>query len=186
MTLTPILETTELTIYGSPDTISIVTDIGSKGDRGSLIFSNIGHPNTFTDNVSGIYKLLGEILYGRDIYYRIDTDQWYQWTGNAWVLKSGIQRFFKLKQSGLAFNAGEASVTIPIASLWNDTSITINNVLVFVQATSTTPSFVSVKSKSIVGTDLIIDLYGFTLNIVDATTSILSDPTDIDFIISLV
>lgn len=186
MTLTAIIETPELIVYGSPDTISLVTDIGPKGERGSLIFSNIGHPDSFTDNISGEYKMLSETLRGKDMYYRADTDSWYQWTGSIWISRSGLERLFKLKQNNVSFTGGSTTLTIPLSSLWNDTSISVSNINTYIQAVSSIPTFITVLTKQIIDTDLVLVLAGFTFELTTSSISSLTSTTDLDLIISLV
>lgn len=184
MTLTPIIETTELTIYGSPDTISIVSDIGPQGERGSLIFSNIGDPAAYTSQINGIYKLSLVDLKTRDMYYRIDTNAWYQWSGIAWQLRSGVQKNWKRIET-VSFTNGEGSKSISISQLWNDISnITASNVFITYSTESTTPRVITLLSKSISSNNLVLNFFAY--NIISSQLSVLNGSATIYLDISLV
>lgn len=191
MALTPIIDTAELVIYAPPDTINLVSDIGAQGDRGSLIFSNVGHPDTYTSNVSGYYTFLSETLKSRDMYYRVEQNTWYQWTGSLWQLRSGIKRLFTIKKEA-SFTSGESTVVIPISELWGNidiTNITESDIFVAIQPeSSTVNSFITLKSKVLnTSTDLTLNVVGLALNLANTVFTPLDSQTiSLQILISLV
>lgn len=191
MTLVPIFETTELTIYGGPDTISIISDLGPKGDRGSLIFTNFSSPDTYTSYNNGEYQISSITLRARDMYYRVENDTWYQWLNNEWQQRSGLKKFFKIKEN-ITFVSGIGTATIPISSLWGDTdiaNITSSNILITLSPVDSSPTFVTITNKyldELVPQSLIIEIAGYNFSLGSSSLTLLNSTISIDMIISLV
>jgi hypothetical protein len=109
-----------VSVLGGPDSISVQSDIGPQGRRGSLIFSSIGNPNGAQSGVpsdSLLNDLAIDVLSGSDSYLAVFQ---YQATpaGNTWI---ELTRLLPSAQSIIlerTFNEeGVAEVLIPVNSI---------------------------------------------------------------------
>lgn len=194
MSIIAIFESEDIVVYGQPETIQLVTDIGAAGPRGSMIYSNIGHPDDRTTNTSGVYTVNGETLRTNDFYFRVDNNSFYQWvnlpTGPVWQSRAGFNNYFRTLTT-LNFVSGEASATIPLADLWVDTGIQdilATSICVVITPVSTQGAFVTIMSKSLdvsVPRNLLLDFFGFTVDALTYVNSPLVGEIELDITVSL-
>lgn len=50
-TITPALSNNDITVFGGVNAVDVFVDFGPQGDRGSLIFSSAGNPNTLSSGL---------------------------------------------------------------------------------------------------------------------------------------
>mgnify|MGYP000962641049 FL=1 len=194
MPLTPVIETDEITVYGPPESVSLQLDIGPAGPRGNKIFTNIGDPDSYTTLTDGVYYYNSEELMLGDLYYRVDNDSFYTFaqvgTSQEWQLRSGINFYKTVEQ--VEFTAGVGQVTIPLTDLWVDTGtvdLASSNVCVSLTAVHTDNTFVTITNKTLdssVPRNLVLDLFGFSMNDATMLPYQLTATVEIDVTISLV
>lgn len=195
MALTPIIDLPEITVYGPPDSLSIVTDIGPAGPRGSKIFANIGDPDSYTLSSAGAYSMNGEALKVGDMYYRIDNASFYQWvklpTGLIWESRAGFNNYFRTSMN-VEFVDGIGSATVSLTDLWVDTGIAdiLNtSICTTVTAISTERAYITVTSKSLslgMPRNLLLEFFGFKVIPESLTTSALNATVELNIATSLI
>jgi hypothetical protein len=122
-----VLLTDELTVLGGPSSISVTTDFGATGARGSLIFVNSGSP-TITGNVPQSPNLLDTYInvLPTDPNGEYLTMYQYQLVNgeNTWVplVKLGPDMYSSVED--LTFTSGSASLSIPLSSITSQSGIT--------------------------------------------------------------
>lgn len=195
MTLTPILETVDIVVYGPPATFDLVTDIGAQGDRGTNMYSGLVHPDTFTSITDGVASFSGETLRLRDMYYHVNNDTFYQWlngsSGLGWYLRGGLKRLFT-RNDVLTFTSGVATLTIPVTDLWGDVdldTLTADDVVVNVGSATASPYFITVVAKTFSGNvpdELELTFNGFGINMGTAVPYLINGSVTTQILISVV
>lgn len=116
-----LLNTDDLVVFGPPDSIDLLVDIGSQGIRGSKFIVGSGEPNALT--TSGV--LFGNTLILNDMYINTapgeDYGYMYQYIsepgGNTWVQVLKVSPAIYSAVETISFTSGAASITIPISSI---------------------------------------------------------------------
>jgi len=132
-----VLQTDSITVFGPPESIEIGLDIGPEGDRGSLIYSGSGDPN------SNAGAFVNEAPQISDLYVRTDAGGdygvVYQYNtvpgGNEWQSILKFQPILYTTIEELTFSGGSASVSIPISDFYQDAPITLLSENISIQLT---------------------------------------------------
>jgi hypothetical protein len=119
-----LLSTVDLDVFGGPSTVEVSADFGQTGERGSRIWVGNGAPE-LTLTSSQVIKI-------GDLFINTNTvDKYYSWLytytetvgGAAWVrvLKLNPSLFSTI--SNPTFDAGDATVNIPLLDITSDVSV---------------------------------------------------------------
>lgn len=119
-----LLNTDNVVIFGPPEVVDVLVDIGPQGVRGSKIFANTGNPNSNPDKVTETPLL-------NDIYIDISANGGsyvYQYineiSGNIWVEILKLSPAIFSSNYNITFTTGAGSVDIPITSISPDINLT--------------------------------------------------------------
>lgn len=170
-----LLNTDELTIYGGPDTVDLLVDIGPQGQRGSKIFVGSGNPNDNPGNILETPQL-------NDLYIDIaasSNSYMYQYIaepgGNTWYAILSVAPVFFSKTYAPTFASGSATIDIPLttisSNLSTSTLATALNVQYNIEHTKPVASAIQ---KSIVEISSVKNLR-ITLKAVDFTSGTAAD-----------
>ena len=112
-----VLDSDELTVLGGPSQVQVEVDFGAQGDRGSVILSGSGDPNTITSN--GILITSGLELQAYDMYINTqqgnDYTKLYQYVasdGNALTWKQVLTllpNMYSINKN-VTFNSGTGTI----------------------------------------------------------------------------
>lgn len=160
-----LLNTDDLVVFGPPDSIDLLVDIGSQGIRGSKFIVGSGEPNALT--TSGV--LFGNTLILSDMYINIapgeDYGYMYQYIsepgGNTWVQVLKVSPTIYSAVETISFTSGAASITIPISSIVtvSGSPLTASNFNVQFRIEGANPIASAMEIPALVGagTDLVIN-----------------------------
>ncbi len=118
-----LLNTSDVVVFGPPEVVDLLVDIGPQGTRGSKVFANIGNPNTtpgvITETVQ-LNDLYIDITAGGGYYmYQYVTEI----SGNTWVEIIKIAPTLFASNYSVTFTSGEGSQSIPITSISTDINL---------------------------------------------------------------
>jgi len=139
-TLTPVLDTDELSVFGGPASVDVTLDFGPQGSRGSKIYAGSGEPETqlvgqdVTVNDLYINTLVSSVNYGWLYQYTIEL------SNPVWIkiLKINSSNY-SIKES-LSFDInGDAYKEIPISSITSDVSPLLADFVINVDIESADP-----------------------------------------------
>ena len=152
--ITTLLSSENVVVLGPPSNVTVQTDIGPSGSRGSKIFVGIGHPNT-----NGINDqqeiLLNDIfinnLFGSQYSYMYQYIS--QPAGNTWVPVLKVNPTIYSNIYVTTFSDGNASITIPISSITdaNTSSLTAANFSIQMTPIHYNPIAISITSVVLTG-----------------------------------
>jgi hypothetical protein len=112
-----ILSTEDLTVLGGPSSLNLEIDFGPKGDRGSQIFVNLGHPTLLLAPDAQVYDLYINILSSDDEYQYVYQLQNVLGT-ETWVkLFKLVSNTYSKNYTTTSFNDGVWTKNIPIAEI---------------------------------------------------------------------
>lgn len=160
-----LLNTENVVVLGSPETVDVLVDIGPQGTRGSKIIVGSGEPNPQTNN--GV--ILGQALILNDMYINTAPGEYYaymyQYTsqpgGNSWVEVLKINPPIYSDISTVQFTSGVGSITIPISNIVNVTGspLTASNFNVQFKIEGSDPISSSMEIPALLGngTNLVIN-----------------------------
>lgn len=145
-----ILNTDELIVLGGPSSITVDTNIGAQGPRGSRIFAGNGNPNdpnTVIGQTPNIFDLYINLLASDEQYLYL-----YQYllvdSSTTWVPLVKLIPNSYSDNNYVDFVGGLATVDIPLISIVNESSIATlspDNFNVVATANSTNPIAISVS-----------------------------------------
>ena len=162
-----LLNTEDVVVLGSPETIDVLIDIGPQGTRGTKFIVGSGEPNGQT--ASGV--LLGQTLILNDMYIDtspgVDYGYMYQYVsqpgGNTWAQVLKINPAIYSAIETVSFSSGNGSITIPIANIVtvSGSPLTKSNFNVQYQIEGANPiaSSLEVPALAGAGTNLVINLH---------------------------
>lgn len=156
MAINSIVSTESITVFGPPEVIELGLDVGAQGERGSLIYTGSGDPNTN----SGVF--VNEPAQIRDLYLRTDFGAdygvVYQYnvtpSGNEWASVLKFQPVTYSVIEPLVFASGSATVSIPVNDIYTDApeTLTASNFSIQMTAEHDKPVSFSIASKGLVTT----------------------------------
>lgn len=185
MAIDTILSNDSLVVVGPPASVTINTDIGAKGDRGSIFFSGAGAPtslNTPESQVGDLYidRALGG-NYGTVYSYNAFPG------GSEWQPIIKFQPFAYSTKKTVAFSAGSGSLSIPVEDFYQNIpeGFLAEDLLVQMTAEYSLPVFMSITNKefqeiSSVNT-FVVEVSGAKFN---GSVSNLSESIDINIFIT--
>ena len=162
-----LLNTEDVVVLGSPETIDVLVDIGPQGTRWTKFIVGSGEPNGQTS--SGI--LLGQTLILNDMYIDtspgVDYGYMYQYVsqpgGNTWTQVLKINPAIYSAIETVSFSSGNGSITIPITSIVtvSGSPLTKSNFNVQYQIEGANPiaSSIEIPALAGAGTNLVINLH---------------------------
>ena len=154
-----VLNTDDITVLSTPTQIDIALDYGAQGERGSKIFAGPGNPNT--DINWGSMEFLPY-----DLFINVSANSKFSWlyqyiskpTGFTWepilklqpsIYSSKVERLFDVN--------GIATITIALSDIVSDTTYTDSEKYIAqITPTTTNPVALTINSKSVIGTNLVI------------------------------
>jgi hypothetical protein len=159
-----VLTTDDLVVLGGPSSVTVKTDFGPTGDRGSLMFVNSGSPD-ISGNVPQTPKILDTYIniLPTDPNGEYLTMYQYQLVNgvNTWVplVKLGPDMYVD-RIPGVQFGSGSAqTIAIPISSITKQTGLTAANFSVQCSIESSLgPVSVSALPSSISSGNINIDI----------------------------
>jgi hypothetical protein len=155
-----VVDTDDLVILGPPKSIDVSLDIGEKGERGARFILGSGNPN-----LPGVIPNGQEVKVG-DVFLNSSTASNYGWLyiytvtpfGNYWVSALKLQPPVYASNYEISTNSnGEATISVPLSDIVSDISIDdVSRYTINLTLDNSNPSAVSIISRQIVGTSLII------------------------------
>lgn len=116
-----LLNTEDVVVLGSPETVDVLVDIGPQGTRGSKTIVGSGEPNALTLN--GV--ILGQSIILNDIYINVAPGSNYGYMhqyvsapgGNTWVEILRVSPAIYSSIRDVTFASGQGAITIPISDI---------------------------------------------------------------------
>ena len=151
MAIDTIISNDELVVVGPPASVSVSVDIGPQGERGSQFYSGVGTPaqnaaSLVDAKINDLYinRLLGG-NYG--VVYKLNAVA----GGSSWQAILKFQPISHSIQKLVNFTAGSGSISIPLASFYDNAPETLDPNTILIQATSelNNPAFISISNKDI-------------------------------------
>jgi hypothetical protein len=151
MAIDTIISNDELVVVGPPASVSVSVDIGPQGERGSQFYSGVGTPaqnaaSLVDAKINDLYinRLLGG-NYG--VVYKLNAVA----GGSSWQAILKFQPISHSIQKLVNFTSGSGSISIPLASFYDNAPETLDPNTILIQATSelNNPAFISISNKDI-------------------------------------
>lgn len=159
MAIDVLLNTDDIVVFGPPDVVEVLVDIGPTGTRGSQVFVGVGDPNLVE---------IGQTPILNDLYINTspgaDYGYMYQYVsepgGDTWIQILKINPTIYSENHLTIFTDGSASIVIPIADIVTvtGTPLTAENFNVQYQISHDNPVASTMAVPTLVGTDLTINL----------------------------
>ena len=116
MAIDVLLNTDDIVVFGPPDVVEVLVDIGPSGTRGSQVFVGIGDPNLVE---------IGQTPILNDLYINAspgeDYGYMYQYVsepgGDTWIQILKINPIIYSQNHLTTYTSGTASIVIPIADI---------------------------------------------------------------------
>jgi hypothetical protein len=155
----------DLTVFGPPEVVELLVDIGPKGDRGSQTYVGSGEPNTLMSGTN----IFGKQVFLNDLYINTspgaDYGYLYQYVsqpgGNSWVEVLRINPTIYSKRFLTTYNDGVGQIVIPISNIVtaSGTPLTAENFSVQYSIAHTDPVSSSMQVPTLAGsgTQLVIN-----------------------------
>ena len=158
MAIDVLLNTDDIVVFGPPDVVEVLVDIGPTGTRGSQVFVGVGDPNLVeigqTPNLNDLYINTSP---GADYGYM------YQYVsepgGDTWIQILKLNPTIYSQNHLTTFTSGSASIVIPIADIVTvtGTPLTAENFNVQYTISHDNPVASTMAVPTLVGTDLTIN-----------------------------
>lgn len=158
MAIDVLLNTDDIVVFGPPDVVEVLVDIGPTGTRGSQVFVGVGDPNLVeigqTPNLNDLYINTSP---GADYGYM------YQYVsepgGNTWIQILKLNPTIYSQNHLTTYTSGSASIVIPIADIVTvtGTPLTAENFNVQYAISHDNPVASTMSVPTLVGTDLTIN-----------------------------
>lgn len=187
MAIDTIISNDEIVVIGPPASVTVSTDIGPKGERGSIFFSGVGEPNSSLLSNPKIGDLYINRQPGSDygtIYILSAVPG-----GETWVKSLKFSPTVYSTTSSVAFTSGSGSTSFLLSSFYPDAPNTLSAEDILVQATVEldNPAFISISDKSLVENEgiksFIVDLKAAKFE--SGTVSLISASPNINFLITI-
>jgi hypothetical protein len=156
-----LVDSEDIVVLGPPTSIDVSLGVGERGVRGSKFFIGSGDPNT-----PGVIPSIEELILG-DVFINTSTTSEFAWlylyvftpSGNIWTPALRLQPSIYVRNADVTFGGdGIANITIPLADIVSDTTVTdVNRFVVQITAINSNPVAVAVNSKTISASNLIIN-----------------------------
>jgi hypothetical protein len=160
-----ILGNDDLTVFGPPEVVELLVDIGPKGDRGSQTYVGSGDPNTLMSGTT----IFGKQVFLNDLYINTSPGANYGYLyqyisqpgGNSWVEVLRINPTVYSKRFLTTYSDGVGQIIIPIANIVtaSGTPLTSENFSVQYSIAHTNPVSSSMQVPTLAGsgTQLVIN-----------------------------
>lgn len=160
-----ILGNDDLTVFGPPEVVELLVDIGPKGDRGSQTYVGSGDPNTLMSGTT----IFGKQVFLNDLYINTSPGANYGYLyqyisqpgGNSWVEVLRINPTIYSKRFLTTYSDGVGQIIIPIANIVtaSGTPLTSENFSVQYSIAHTNPVSSSMQVPTLAGsgTQLVIN-----------------------------
>lgn len=155
----------DLTVFGPPEVVELLVDIGPKGDRGSQTYVGSGDPNTLMSGTT----IFGKQVFLNDLYINTSPGANYGYLyqyisqpgGNSWVEVLRINPTIYSKRFLTTYSDGVGQIIIPIANIVtaSGTPLTSENFSVQYSIAHTNPVSSSMQVPTLAGsgTQLVIN-----------------------------
>jgi hypothetical protein len=155
----------DLTVFGPPEVVELLVDIGPKGDRGSQTYVGSGDPNTLMSGTT----IFGKQVFLNDLYINTSPGANYGYLyqyisqpgGNSWVEVLRINPTIYSKRFLTTYSDGVGQIIIPIANIVtaSGTPLTSDNFSVQYSIAHTNPVSSSMQVPTLAGsgTQLVIN-----------------------------
>lgn len=154
-----LLNNDDITVLGSPSVVELLVDIGPKGDAGSQVLVGLGNPNLIS---------IGQTPKLNDLYINASPGANYGYLyqyvlqpgGETWVEVLKISPTLYTEVRTTTFSSGNATISIPIASITSLTGLTASNFAVRYSIAHTNPVSSSMQIPALTGDEdtLVINL----------------------------
>ncbi len=160
-----LLSNEDITVFGPPEVVELLVDVGPQGDRGSQTYVGSGDPNTLMSGST----IFGKQVFLNDLYINTspgaDYGYMYQYVsqpgGNLWVEILRINPTIYSKRFLTTYNDGSAQIVIPISNIVTSsgTPLTVDNFSIQYSIAHTHPVSSSMQVPAITGsgTQLVIN-----------------------------
>jgi len=158
MAIDVLLNTDDIVVFGPPDVVEVLVDIGPSGTRGSQVFVGVGDPNLVE---------IGQTPILNDLYINTspgtDYGYLYQYVsepgGDTWIQILRINPTIYSENHLTTYTDGEASIVIPIADIVTvtGTPLTAENFNVQYSIAHDGPIASGMAVPTLIGTDLTIN-----------------------------
>lgn len=155
----------DLTVFGPPEVVELLVDIGPKGDRGSQTYVGSGNPNTLMSGTT----IFGKQVFLNDLYINTSPGENYGYLyqyvsrpgGNLWIEVLRINPTIYSKRFLTTYNNGVGQIVIPVSNIAtvSGTPLTSDNFSIQYSIAHTNPvsSSMQVPTLSGSGTQLVIN-----------------------------
>jgi hypothetical protein len=158
MAIDVLLNTDDIVVFGPPEVVEVLVDIGPSGTRGSQVFVGVGDPNLVE---------IGQTPILNDLYINTspgaDYGYLYQYVsepgGDTWIQILKINPTIYSENHLTTYTDGEASIVIPIADIVTvtGTPLTAENFNVQYSIAHDGPIASGMAVPTLIGTDLTIN-----------------------------
>lgn len=158
MTIDVNLNTDDIVVFGPPDIVEVVVDIGPAGTRGSQVFVGVGDPNLVE---------IGQTPILNDLYINTspgtDYGYLYQYVSepgsDTWIQILKMNPTIYSENHLTTYASGTASIVIPISDIVTvtGTPLTAENFSIQYTISHDNPVASTMSVPTLVGTDLTID-----------------------------
>jgi hypothetical protein len=158
MAIDVLLNTDDIVVFGPPDVVEVLVDIGPSGTRGSQVFVGTGDPNLVE---------IGQTPLLNDLYINtspgVDYSYMYQYSsepgGDTWVEVLKVNPTIYSQNHLTTYTAGAASIVIPIADIVTVTGTPLDaeNFNVQYSISHDNPVASAMSIPTLVGTNLTIN-----------------------------
>jgi hypothetical protein len=165
MAIDVLLNTDDIVVFGPPDVVEVLVDIGPSGTRGSQVFVGVGDPNLVeigqTPNLNDLYINTSP---GADYGYL------YQYVsepgGDTWIQVLKLNPTIYSENHLTTYTDGSASIVIPIADIVTvtGTPLTAENFNVQYTISHDNPVASTMAVPTLTGTDLTINFTAVEYN----------------------
>lgn len=161
-----LVSTDDLVVLGPPNNIDLNISVGNQGPRGATFYIGQGNPN----DAAVSNNFLGQNISpaAGDLFINTASGAKYGWlyiynpkiSGNQWDEALKIQPSYYSLQSSAIFTSGTAQVSIPLSNFTLPAVYNENNFIVTLSANDSVPITASLSSKTISGSNLLLEIKG--------------------------
>lgn len=186
-----VVNTDDLVVLGPPDVIDLAVSIGQQGNRGATFYVGAGSPNNSAISIN----IFGESItpIAGDIFINTALGSEYGWlyiynpkiVGDQWDQILKLQPPIHAVKKNAVFSSGVSTISIPLSDIVaSSTGLTSDNFIVTVTPNYSDPVVLTINSKSIVSTNLNINIEG--VKFVSSTWSQLNETIGVEINITVV
>lgn len=189
-----LVNTDDLVVLGPPEVIDLAVSIGRQGNRGATFYVGSGNPNieSVSQNVFGdtVAPISG------DLFINVSTGAEYGWlyvynpkvVGDQWDQILRLQPPTVYFQEELTLTSGLGTMDIPLSDILPTGFVQNNpdNYIVNITPISDNPVAASITSKTLVSSNLEVDIKAAKFDISGSTWSAPSETMDFSVSISVI